>query len=324
MIFTGKTVVLVDRAMKTKQPKPRDKDDADPMSSIIPLVKAGTVFDGEIVMHRKLRRPIFIVFDVLCLSTTEPILHLTFQERLRHLKKASFRTPSCNRDMFSDAAIKDLTIPLPLVRKNFVGRMELDNLLSHVIEEPGHRTYINGEVHNHLTDGIIFQPNSPYVCGTDVNLLKWKYLDTVTIDVQIMPKDYFHRNDDIAWCVAVSGEDDTFVDMTRFIHLPKSELRRLAADKAECGGNIAEVGLEPSTGEWYYLTMRPDKTVPNHISTVLGTLLELAESLGTEELRYRMSVPLNARDNYRKDIRRMQNQLLDFQRRSNKELLARK
>ena len=60
--------------------------------------------------------------------------------------------------------------------------------------------------------------------------------------------------------------------------------------------------------------MRPDKLTPNHISTVLGTLLELAESLGTNELRYRMNVACGGRDTYRKDIRGMQKQLLDHQR----------
>jgi len=60
--------------------------------------------------------------------------------------------------------------------------------------------------------------------------------------------------------------------------------------------------------------MRPDKIAPNHISTVLGSLLELAESLNTDELRYRMSVPKGTRDTYRKDIRKMQKQLLEHQR----------
>ena len=62
------------------------------------------------------------------------------------------------------------------------------------------------------------------------------------------------------------------------------------------------------------LTMRPDKIAPNHISTVLGTLLELAESLTTEELRFRMSVPPGKRDTYRKSVRSMQKQLLQHQR----------
>lgn len=53
-------------------------------------------------------------------------------------------------------------------------------------------------------------------------------------------------------------------------------------------------------------------------STVLGTLLELAENLSTEELRYRMSVPSGTRDTYTKEVRNMQKQLLEHQRRRNK------
>jgi len=289
------------------------------MQSIIPLIKPGTVLDGEVVMHRKLRRPVFIVFDVMCLSASQPILHMPFEQRLHCLKRASFRTETANRDMFDQSFVADPTIALPLVRKNFERRIKLDDLLSHVVEEKGTRSYRNGNVHNHLTDGIIFQPNAPYVCGTDVKLLKWKYLDTVTIDVRIMPPEYGRNQDDDALILAVTGEEGSMVDMTRFIHLPNSERRRLEADRAESGANIVEVGLEPSTGEWYYLTMRPEKVAPNHISTVMGTLLELAESLGTEELRYRMSVPSGGRDTYRKDIRKMQKQLLDHQRKVNKE-----
>jgi len=61
--------------------------------------------------------------------------------------------------------------------------------------------------------------------------------------------------------------------------------------------------------------MRPDKIAPNHITTVLGSVLELAESLTTDELRFRMSVPPGGRDTFRKDSRNMLKQLLDHQRR---------
>jgi len=312
MMFTGKTVVLIDRAMRGKQPIPRDGK--DPMAHLIPLIKAGTVLDGEVVMHRKLRRPIFIVFDVLTIP--DPILQLPFEKRLMHLRQASFRTPTANRDMFDPAAVRDTSLALPLVRKNFVKRHDLDtSLLAKVVEERGMRCYRNGDLHFHLTDGIIFQPNRPYVCGTDVHLLKWKYLDTVTIDVELLPPRGFHNNsDEDELRVGVLGEDNTRIDMTRHLRLPPSERRRLEADREETKCKIAEVGFDPITGEWYYLTMRPDKIAPNHISTVLGTLLELAESLTTEELRYRMSVPPGARDTYRKDVRGMQKQLLDHQR----------
>jgi len=329
LVFTGSSAVLVDRAShetkKAFQPKPRgSKVDGkeDPLQGILPHVKPGTVFDGEVVVHRKLRRPIFIVFDVLTISAQEPILHLPFEQRLHHLKQASF-VKKGSPDVFNPADVTNPNIALPLVRKNFVKRVDLDRLLSYVVEERGLRAYRYGDTHNHLTDGIIFQPNAPYICGTDVNLLKWKYLDTVTIDVEILPpRPNFGRNqnadDENVLRVGVMGEEGTSVDMTRYLRLPSSERHRLEADRHENGSKIAEVGFDPATGEWYYRTMRPDKVAPNHISTVLGTLLELAESLSTEELRYRMSVQSGTRDTYTKDVRNMQKQLLEHQRRKNK------
>jgi mRNA guanylyltransferase len=289
----------------------------DPMQHLLPLITPGTVLDGEVVMNRTYKRPIFIVFDVMC-SGTQPVLQLPFEQRLQHLRRATFRTRDANRDMFDP---KDITkVALPLVRKNFVHRTDLAELLSNVVEEKGMRSYRNGELHNHLTDGIIFQPNLPYVCGTDTNLLKWKYLDTVTIDVQLLPPRHGNgsSDDEDVLRVGCLGEEGTVVDMTRYVHLPRSERLRLEADRAEAGGNIAEVGFDPETGEWYYLTMRSDKVTPNHISTVLGTLLELAESLTTEELIYRMSIPAGGRDTYRKDFRGMLKQLLDFQKKKMK------
>jgi mRNA guanylyltransferase len=178
------------------------------------------------------------------------------------------------------------------------------------------RAYRKPPSHHHLTDGIIFQPNLPYVCGTDVNLLKWKYLDTVTIDVELVPPR--HNQDADALCTGVMGAEQTSIDMSRCVLLPSSERYRLEADKHESGARIAEVGFDPETGEWYYLTMRPDKIAPNHISTVLGTLLELSESLTTEELQYRMSVPPGHRDTYRKDLRGMLKQLLEHQKKTQK------
>mmetsp|Transcript_23056 Transcript_23056/g.48714 ORF Transcript_23056/g.48714 Transcript_23056/m.48714 type:complete len:807 (-) Transcript_23056:119-2539(-) len=328
MVFTGKTAVLVDRAShetkKAFQPNPRGnaEDGKDPLSHVLGAFKPGAVLDGEVVVHRKLRRPVFIVFDVLANSASEPILHLPFEQRLAHLKKASFVKSGVGLDVFNPAMVTDPNVALPLVRKNFVKRVELDDLLSNVSEERGMRIYKFGNTHHHLTDGIIFQPNLPYVCGTDVNLLKWKYLDTVTIDVEILPPKSFgrnqHNNDEDVLRVGVMGEEGTSVDMTRYLRLPDSERHRLEADRYETGSKIAEVGFDPTTGEWYYRTMRPDKVAPNHISTVLGTLLELAESLSTEELRYRMSVPSGARDTYTKEYRNMQKQLLEHQRRRNK------
>jgi hypothetical protein len=258
LVFLGHTAVLVDRAMKGKRPIPivAPRNSAqDPFAEVLSLIQPGTVLDGEVVMNRKggpQPRPIFIVFDVLSLSATQSILHLPFEQRLKHLRDASFRTPTADRDMFDPGHINNPRVPLPLVRKNFCNRTEMDDLVQKVSEERGMRIYSNGVAHNHLTDGIIFQPNLPYVCGTDVNLLKWKYLDTVTIDVELMELRYNDPEDSLR--VACLGEEQTRVDMTRFVVLPKSERLKMEADRAAAGRcMITEVGLDPESGEWYYL-----------------------------------------------------------------------
>ena len=308
LVFTGKTVVLLDRKMRGKQPKSSIEE---PFTDILHLVKPGTVLDGEVVMNRRFSRPVFIVFDVMA-SSGVPTLHLPFEQRLRHLKEASFSAGSSSNDLFDGNNVKNPNIPLPFLRKNFVKRLQLDSLLSNVVEEKGSRTYKSGDLHNHLTDGIIFQPNLPYVCGTDLNLLKWKYLDTVTIDLE-MTRRYEKSGDEIL-SFACLGEDNTRIDMTRYVDLPQSDMLRLEADQHESKGRIVEVGFDSETGEWYYVTIRSDKEIPNHINTVLGSLFELSESLSTEELRYRMSIPPGMRDNFRKEFKSMIKQLLDHQR----------
>lgn len=134
----------------------------------------------------------------------------------------------------------------------------------------------------------------------------------MTVDIEILP--LRHSDDDSVLRVACLGDEGTSVDMTRYVMLPQCERLRLEADKFESGGKIAEIGFYPETGEWYYTTMRSDKTTPNHISTVLGTLLELAESLTTDELRFRMSVPAGQDDTYRTEVRSLFRGLLSSQR----------
>jgi len=298
LVFTGnKTAVLVDRKMKGGK-RLKSKTGEDPFALIVPLVQPGAVFDGEVVMSRSFQppRPVFIIFDILALSASEPVVLLRFEERLRKLHQYSFLDSQRSHDLATSA--------LPLVVKKFYTRSHIDRLFNRIIEKRGQRYYQyrdanNNLLHNHLTDGIIFHPNRPYVCGPDFDLLKWKYLDTVTMDVELV-NDQTKRNNAI--CVNVlgdSGSEGPRVDMSHMFHLPPSERYRLEADRAKVEaelrakngsvqrGNpiICEVGFDPSTGEWFYHTIRSDKPVPNKISTVLGAWQELAEGLTKDELR---------------------------------------
>ena len=142
-------------------------------------------------------------------------------------------------------------------------------------------------------------------CGLLEGLLAVEAKPKLALRIASSPSDDFLRTG----CL---GEEQTRVDLSRFVSLPKSERLKMEADRYAAGGTarIAEVGLDPESGEWYYLTFRPDKVIPNHISTCLGSLMELAEHITTEELRYRMSVPAGARDQFRKDLRKLYSQLL--------------
>jgi len=89
------------------------------------------------------------------------------------------------------------------------------------------------------------------------------------------------------------------VDFSEQASLGWEDTARLSADLAALhqtaggasGGNnrtIAEVGLDPATGTWFYKNLRPDKDRANDLKTVLATLLELAENVGAEELEARL------------------------------------
>ena len=74
------------------------------------------------------------------------------------------------------------------------------------------------------------------------------------------------------------------------------------------------MGLDVSTGEWFYKCLREDKDRPNHINTVTQTLIELAENMSAEELEYRMLADSAAADQWDTQIAKMHRSLLEHTR----------
>ncbi|GMH56190.1 hypothetical protein TrLO_g5424 [Triparma laevis f. longispina] len=308
----AKKAVLLDRKMDGWRPKEGAEGGEPALAKLAQHIAPGTVLDGEVVINRRQKRPIFIIFDVLC-SGNNCLAKLPFQERLRHLQDASFVTPQGGTTKFQviDGKLgsKDnACVPMPLIRKMFQRGKDVDELLNNIVEDKGLRMFCSGENHQHLTDGIIFQPNLKYIFGRDDNLLKWKYLDTATIDVRVdkEPKGYKFT---------VDAGDGHQVDMSQYIKLPAQEIMRMEADR-NCAKNchVAEVGFNPATGEWYYKMMRTDKSKSNFIATVMGTLLEVAEGITTNEIRIRMMGNEAAKE-YDANIKKLEGELLRAARR---------
>jgi hypothetical protein len=56
------------------------------------------------------------------------------------------------------------------------------------VTSSGERVYRDSDRRYHKSDGIIFQPaDAPYVFGTDVNLVKWKWPELASVDLQVLP-----------------------------------------------------------------------------------------------------------------------------------------
>ena len=283
-----------------------------PGSDIIgKALEIGTVLDGELVFNFTTKSNIFLTFDILALKT-EPKVSLDFKIRLDTLKKLMVtyqrRLPPKT----------DGVIITEIVDKLFVQKNQISNLLSKIILENGDRVFKDGDgsIRHHRTDGIIFQPDSPYVHSTDLSLLKWKWPELRSVDLEVIQPIKISEGAKLQ----CSGPDNTRIDCingnSNQSKLGIFDTYRLNADAQVLHSKIiiAEVVFDEKIGKWGYLRLRKDKSDPNYIATVLGVSMEQSEALGIEELEYRLLAKDETQDDWDIHLNKMVNQLLTFQR----------
>lgn len=288
----------------------------------------GAILDGELVFNLTQQKYVFLVFDVLAFNKQSYVTQ-KFEDRMNVLN--SFVMPQ-----FVDRT-KVITLPMvPLVAKTFVPKSQIRTLLGN-IKTSHNDEYIyqaasvtvNGNTntfqHHHKTDGIIFQPNTPYTFSKDFSLLKWKWADLRSIDVQIV----YNSSDLIARdipkvALVCDGPDGMQINCSlrgqENIALGKFDTYRLLADaeqhKLKSGARtpiIAEVGYDVVVGLWTYMKLRRDKVKPNYIDTVMGVLMEHAESISVEELEYTIVCSELGRPlDYQDRLKEMKKQLMKW------------
>jgi hypothetical protein len=151
----------------------------------------------------------------------------------------------------------------------YIKRTDLDDLLS----RGGGGCSVTATETQSFDGRYHISANRPYVCN-NVDLLKWKYLDTVTIDVELLalrPQD-----DDEILQDGIRFKIQN-VDMTRYILLTQ---RTNAPRSRPLWRRVEEYPRRFQTGEWYYLAARTDKIAPNHINTARDTAGACGESDG--------------------------------------------
>lgn len=188
---SGVTAVLVDRAKAVYKFRG--------CRAVGRALGPGCVLDGELVFNRSFRENVFLVFDAL-LWRDAALVAQPFSHRLDRICKevlpayAGGMQNHAKQEAAAAAASGQPALPsnpLQLVRKAFVSRRELGVLLGKMRTEEGERVFFDGELgaaqsrRHHKSDGLIFQPNAPYHSGRHYELLKWKWPELRSVDLQV-------------------------------------------------------------------------------------------------------------------------------------------
>lgn len=248
-------------------------------------LRKGTVLDGELVFNLHHRFHMFLAFDVLAVDGTQRA-NLIFEKRLELLEGIVKSRIEGYLKANGSAGGSGIIVN----RKKYSRKCDISILLSNISMQDGGRVYRepDGRRH-HKTDGIIFQPDSPYRPKSDEYLLKWKFPELRTVDLLVKIEQRTVR----LYCDANSTGET--IDCTKRGGLGVFDTYRLLGDigvgteaYAHNKIHIAEVMFDSAVGQWKYHRLRDDKNRPNNIQVVLSTFVEQSENISIEELEYEL------------------------------------
>ena len=299
LVVAGGTAALVDRTNSAFT-----CSGLDLLSTVFP---AGTVLDGEYVWHQKEGKNIFMAFDILATGTfpSENHVQKPFEERLRILNEFLSEEGPFSRAIRGHVQKSSV---LNVMRKRWVPATHITAVFKQITKVKKRdgsiaRIY-SDDKRDHFTDGIVFCPNTPYICGSHNEYLKWKWSDLITIDFEAT------LEEESKVSVTCGGPRNNPIELDSLITIdPKDKpvigslLSKLSSQRA-----ILEFGFTSETGLWNYKCHRPDKDRANYIRTVLGSLLNIAEAISEEELQYR--IISDGPDDWNEQAKRMRRGLL--------------
>ena len=144
-----------------------------------------------------------------------------------------------------------------------------------------------------------------------MDLYKWKWLELRSVDLQGVVNSRGELR------LFAGGPDGTEIDcmLANTVALARYDTYRLRADMEEVGLRrpVVEVTYDTTVGTWRYHCLRTDKKEPNKIQTVIGVMLELAESIPIEELEYSF-LSTGASSDFALQLEKMKGKLLEWKR----------
>ncbi|THH07292.1 hypothetical protein EW145_g3477 [Phellinidium pouzarii] len=145
----------------------------------------------------------------------------------------------------------------------------------------------------HGNDGLIYTClQSPYVVGTDRNILKWKPPSENTIDFKLVlrfPPDPQRPNEPdflakplFGLHVFVGGRDD--YEPFDELYVDDDEWEKLKASGEQIDDRIVEVFWDSSKSQWRMMRFRDDKPSGNHKSVVDNIIQTIIDGVEKEDL----------------------------------------
>eukprot|EP01113_Clastostelium_recurvatum_P041588 TRINITY_DN662_c0_g1_i1.p1 TRINITY_DN662_c0_g1~~TRINITY_DN662_c0_g1_i1.p1 ORF type:complete len:690 (+),score=156.10 TRINITY_DN662_c0_g1_i1:38-2107(+) len=240
-----------------------------------------TLLDGEMVRHIKTGKPMYMIFDVLRVVTAGSVVKAVLSERLKFISSIVQNYREIASKLNPD------TLPFELIGKNFLKKSGLDQIFKSIHQKDNgegviERVYADGKRCHH-TDGLIFTPNLPYLAYTAQQVMKWKYVDKLTIDFKLKM-----RNG--RWFLMCQGTEGKDIEC-REANFSKSDADHITRDRLRSRDRenmVIECSFDLKTGMWKYHGPRPDKNKANFITIVIDTMEVVAENITPEELRYRI------------------------------------
>jgi hypothetical protein len=286
------------------------------IGSFLPV---GSILDGELVFNRTMKENVFLLFDVLAWAGVSYVKqNFSVRTELIHSQVMAMHDERLKQWLNGGGHAQ--TPPIRLVRKSFVDKSEIQSaLLSLLRTEDGERVFYRDPNRHHKSDGIIFQPDSEYVFSRHYDLLKWKWAELRSVDLQVANNPQTNE-----LCLMCGGDEGSQINCTKRggenIGLGVYDTYRLRADMEDPSMDkraaaVVEVAYDTIVGMWEYMQLRRDKSEPNYIATVMGVFMEQAESIGVEELEYILNAAASGAENdYEFQTAKMKTKLLDWQR----------
>ncbi|EKM55158.1 uncharacterized protein PHACADRAFT_120236 [Phanerochaete carnosa HHB-10118-sp] len=240
-----------------------------------------TIVDGELVVdtdpRSKQETVRFLAFDCLVVDD-QNVMSRPLDKRYGRLQEWFYKPYS---KMLKDHPHMAQTQPFEVRVKNVKFSYHIDQIFENEIPQLLHGN-----------DGLIYTcVSTPYMAGTDPNILKWKPPSENSIDFRLVlrfppsresPKDpdYFAKPvfELHVWCGGVRYE---FYDV---MHVTDGEWERLKAAGDQLDDRVVEAHWDKELSVWRMMRFRNDKPNGNHKSVVEAIIKSIADGVEKDQL----------------------------------------